>query len=309
MWQQNGQPTTKCQCTDQGPRTFKDSDEYGSVVVSSGQDVDGLNFFLWVKPSMREKIAHNEFVEIGRILQEADPDEANSQEDREAGVITADQPNQAMPYDPKTRIQLVQNLILFACFYLQKYPAKTFSFLDYLLFLISWSAHLTVAGLVQLDHEMRPHFLKNPDWSWRQDHRPCQLALINVSLKEEYTVKKLNQGAPSSANRFGGPQHFRQPQQSWSRSVQDPKPGYKGKGKSNGQNHKYFDRRTSSSGAPGSSTNYSSSPRNEICNNYNVYKCNYSKCKRVHTCYCGSEHHRAPECNQKHLWPSQSTRF
>ena len=150
---------------------------------------------------MREKIARNEFVERGKILHESESVKLNETEDVEVGV-SADPGSQATPWDPKTRIELMQNLLLFGCYYLQKYPEKTVRFLDYLLFLIHWSQRLNVPGLVQLDHEMHCHLAYNPDWHWAQDHSACQLSLIAVSLKDEYKLKKREPGADRPRNNF-----------------------------------------------------------------------------------------------------------
>ena len=151
----------------------------------------GLSEFQCVRPSMREKIGRSEFIECGKILHEAVNEKYNLTEDIEAG-ISANPASQAPPWDPKTRIELIQNLLLFGCFYLQKFLKKTVSFLDYLLFLIYWSQCLNVPGLVQLDREMHRHYANNPEWHWVQDYSVCQLALIAVSLKDEYQQKKEN---------------------------------------------------------------------------------------------------------------------
>ena len=103
---------------------------------------------------MREKIGHSEFVESGKILHEADYLGQNDAEDIKVGVST-DPDSQATLWDPKTRIELMEKLLLFGCYYLQKFPDKTISFLDYLLFLIHWSWCLNVPSLVQLNREMR----------------------------------------------------------------------------------------------------------------------------------------------------------
>ena len=138
----------------EGPATFKPSGEYDSVVVCSSQKLSGLSQFQCVRPSMREKIDCNEFVESGKILHEADYVGHNDAEDIEAGV-SMDPDSQATLGDPKTRIELMEKLLLFSCYYLQKFQDNTISFLDYPLFLIHWSRHLNVPSLVQLDREMR----------------------------------------------------------------------------------------------------------------------------------------------------------
>ena len=114
MW---GEPASKCTQVD-GPSSFKPSGEYGSVVVCSSQKLDGLTHFWWVRPSMCEKIGCNEFIESGKILHEADYTKHSNAEDIEAGV-SGDTESQATPWDPRTRIELVEKLLLFGCFYLQ----------------------------------------------------------------------------------------------------------------------------------------------------------------------------------------------
>ena len=138
----------------EGPATFKPSGEYDSIVVCSSQKLSSLSQFQRIRPSMREKIGHSEFVESGKILLEADYVGHNDAEDIKAGV-SADPDSQATPWGPKTRIKLMEKLLLFGCYYLQKFPDKTISFLNYLLFLIHWSRCLNVPGLMQLDREMR----------------------------------------------------------------------------------------------------------------------------------------------------------
>ena len=238
---------------------------------------------------MREKIARNEFVESGKILHESESVKLNETEDVEAGV-SADSGSQATPWDPKTRIELMQNLLLFGCYYLQKYPEKTISFLDYLLFLIHWSQRLNVPGLVQLDREMRRHFSYNPDWHWAQDHSACQLLLIAVSLKDEYKLKKWEPGADRSRNNFTpAPPASARPQV-------PPQSQYSGRGKSAG----FSNRNPRNCGGRGGGRHDTARAPvqkiNEICDNFNTKGCTYPGCRRRHVCYCGSDKHSARDC-------------
>ena len=185
----------------------------------------------------------------------------------------------------------MQNLLLFGCYYLQKYLEKTISFLDYLLFLIHWSQHLNMLGLVQLDRKMHCHFSYNPDWHWVQDHSACQLSLIAVSLKDEYKLKKREPGADHSRNNFT-------PAPPMTTRSQGPlQSQYLGRGKSSG----YSNKNPRGRGARGGGGHQDSAHApvqkiNEICNNFNTKGCTYPSCRRCHVCYCGSDKHSARDC-------------
>ena len=70
----------------------------------------------------------------------------------------------------KSKLELFKCLFYFTSYYLQQYPTKTVSFFEYLLYIMEQATLLSVAELVDLDHQMRMDFYVHPEWNWAQ-HR------------------------------------------------------------------------------------------------------------------------------------------
>ena len=140
--------------------------------------MEGLSYARDVKPNMREKII-NMFVSMGDILY----DTAASNNLRAAEQAEMYSPeylaqNVPPPTNIKSKLELFNRLFFFASYYLQKYPEKTVSFFDYLMYLMEQADVLDVPDLVMLDHRMRQDFACHPDWNWGQ-HRPESLRTID----------------------------------------------------------------------------------------------------------------------------------
>ena len=140
--------------------------------------MEGLSYAHDIKPNMREKII-NVFVSMGDILY----DTAASNNLRAAEQAEMYSPkylaqNVPPPTNIKSKLELFNRLFFFTSYYLQKYPEKTVSFFDYLMYLMEQAEVLDVADLVMLDHRMRQDFACHPDWNWGQ-HCPESLCTID----------------------------------------------------------------------------------------------------------------------------------
>ena len=59
------------------------------------------------------------------------------------------------PINIKSKMELFNKFFFFGSFYLQRYPEKTVSFFDYLMYLMEQAEVLNLLNLVMLDHRMR----------------------------------------------------------------------------------------------------------------------------------------------------------
>ena len=153
------------------PEPKREFDKHGQLikpVENTGFDMTGLSYLRDVKPNMREKIV-NHFVSMGDILY--DTVLTNNLKDREKVDMYSSEylaHNVPPPTNIKTTLELFNRLFYFASFYLQKFPGKTISFFDYLMFLVEHSLSMSLTDLVELDHKMRIDFWCNLEWNWSQ---------------------------------------------------------------------------------------------------------------------------------------------
>ena len=130
----------------------------------NGMNFEGLIHHYEVDTKFRGKIARDEFFELIKLYKIEDtrvdtPFVTNLQD---AGLLTVNVPKSAQP---KTKGDYFQLLYAFGQFYLQIYPGKTASFLEYLSYMTTYASEFTVQGLMCLDNELRRLYIQNPMWN------------------------------------------------------------------------------------------------------------------------------------------------
>ena len=149
---------------------------------------DGIQYCMDIKPSVRDSIGRDEFVSLGKLLHDTAEGVNLYVDMKSANYMTRNVP--PPPDDIRSLVELLQRLFLFGSYYLQLYPQKTVSFLDYMLFLIDYSDTLTVEGLSTVDHYMRQQFATHPEWSWSQYRDGAKCALDRVIHKDKFKRSK-----------------------------------------------------------------------------------------------------------------------
>ena len=158
----------------------------------SQNDMDGLRFLRDVKPNMHEKIL-SEFVSMGDILYDtAAVKNLSKEEDLDMRSQEYLSHNVPPPTNIKSKLELFKHLFYFASYYLQQYPTKVVSFLDYLLYLMEQATLLYVAELVDLDHKMRMDFYVHPEWNWAQHRNETRCTIDRVMTPVTVAALKSN---------------------------------------------------------------------------------------------------------------------
>ena len=178
---------------------------------------------------------------------------------------------------PKSRLNFFQLLYSFGQFYLQCFPQKTATFLEYLSFLTKYGSYYPVATLIKLDTSIHRFFVQRPHLNWDVTHPEVSHFIKDADIE----VTKLN--AASKQNSKLKPR-----QQSKSSRRSSPY------NSNNGQYHPYSHNNNYSGGNRGNSNaSTSNDPRDCRCHNYNWRQCiDDPRCFRDHVCY--TRHHSAP---------------
>ena len=246
----------------------------------SQNDMDGVRFLRDVKPNMREKIL-SEFVSMGDILYDtAAVKNLSKEEDLDMRSQEYLSHNVPPPTNIKSKLELFKRLFYFASYYLQQYPTKVVSFLDYLLYLMEQATLLSVAELVDLDHKMRMDFYVHPEWNWAQHRNETRCTIDRVMTPVTVAALKSNpKPFNTHFNKFGNgfTSHSKGP----SFSAPKSKSGgtFSGKVKKS-QKQKVTEDMV----------------KNEICVSWNSGRCAIpppKKCWRKHVCInpsCGGDH-------------------
>ena len=175
-----------------------------------GWDYEGIRHLRKVKISARNKIANYEYIRLTDLTEASTSDSLG----RKAEMNSKEYLNQNVPPPKKlkTKLEVFEQLILFACYFLQKYPEKTGSFLDYLLYLFDHCHRLTVEGIIELDHRVREEFCANPDWNWSQTRPETDITARGVLDDDRYRIKNHDnhnkhsggKGKASTSGRWSG---------------------------------------------------------------------------------------------------------
>ena len=152
--------------------------------------MEGLSYARDIKPNMREKII-NMFVSMGDILYDtAAANNLRAAEQAEMYSAEYLAQNVPPPTNIKSKLELFNRLFFFASYYLQKYPEKTVSFFDYLMYLMEQAEVLEVPDLVMLDHRMCQDFTCHPDWNWGKHHPESLRTIDRVTNKIKIAAAK-----------------------------------------------------------------------------------------------------------------------
>ena len=241
-------------------------------------DCEGITYCHVVKGAVRDAIAQNEFISLGKILHDTVQGVPISCEMNDGNYSTHNVP--PPPESIKTLVELICRLLLFATFYLQKYPHKMVSFLDYMLCLIDHADQLNIQGLVTLDHMWHQEFTINPHWNWSQ-HRDQ-----NIRTRSRVVKKDMYKGSCLPGRNFGNTQNF-----SGNNNKGKPQTQYQ---PNKGQKHKY----TLDHGSkPKCQFKTPEDRAKETCLMYNKNECKWGEnCQRKHICVNCHGKHCAFEC-------------
>ena len=113
------------------------------------------------------------------------PGSEHADEYRQSSAFDLQSSNTPAKLTIKTIPEFFKALYLFGIFYLQKYPEKTASFLEYALYMQCMMTTLSLLGLTRLDNQFRAQFVTHPDWSWACDKFIFQQILEEVKSKAE----------------------------------------------------------------------------------------------------------------------------
>ena len=156
----------------------------GSLVTCAeykGMTFDGLTYHNAVKNIMRQKIMLDEVFDLEKIYAVSE----HADEYRQSSAFNLQSSNMPAKLTIKTIPEFFEALYLFGIFYLQKYPEKTASFLEYVLYMQCMTTTLWLLGLTRLDNQFRAQFVMHPDWSWARDKFIFQQILEEIKSKAE----------------------------------------------------------------------------------------------------------------------------
>ena len=259
---------------DKAKHEFKMSGEKITPIACPKFNCQGIIYCRDIKAAVREAIGRNEFISLSKLLHDnAGGTNVQETDMRSDSYMTRNVP--AAPESIRSIVELICRLMLFGSYYLQVYPEKTVSFLDYILYLMDYSESLNINGLVALDHVMRQDFAANPDLNWSEHRNENHSALTRITIKERYKKSynpfgQKNKGYPSSS--AGS-----------SSSTNNKRKGGGGsdQSKSSNKKHKSMDEM-----------------KKEICKNFNAGKCKWGRnCYRQHVCSTCKQNHKSSDCS------------
>ena len=235
------------------------------------QDVRAL---LLVRPTVRERIFKDEFIPLSEILHDPSSS-ANLQkiEYKENGVTTTTTTTLPKSKGAKSKLEIIDKLLKFASYYLQKYPEKTITVLDYLQFLIKECGNLTVAGILHLDDGLHRLFTQDPSVPWSANSYDAWVHIHDTTSKSHFMLSEVHKNNSNnyqnqSQNTGSGNGSFKSQnsQNSWGNGNGCGRGGFQ-QNKQNFQNnqppHKPFDREAAAL---------------TICENWNYRSCKRPDC-------------------------------
>ena len=195
---------------DKQPSEFFDRD--GAMFKPApykGMRVQGLVWPAKILPKMCNEIASDVFFpleELAKVGLARRKSSAISFHVKTGGAqqifTCTNEPDQA---ELKTKSEIFKALYLFGMCYLQVYPEKTVSFLEYLYLLTKMNNKLNVDGMLQLDYDLRTLFLSHPHWIWSQKHPEAYLITTEISQEKEFQLQNLGgRGKGNNSKQQGG---------------------------------------------------------------------------------------------------------
>ena len=157
-----GQPRTK--------RSRPQSSEFDpdgvllNVPKYEGQNLHGLVLFKRVSDDIRRLIGRNEFFPLEKMY--TGEEITTSQ----IGHVTVTTTTKNVPKKITNKSELFYLLYNFGQYYLQLYPEKASSFLEYCAFLTKICDDFTAQSLVELDNQIRKEYVIHPQWNWDQSN-------------------------------------------------------------------------------------------------------------------------------------------
>ena len=193
---------------------------------------------------------------------------------------------------PKTRPEFYTLLYAFGQYYLQVFPGKTASFLEYLSFLTKYAAKYPISVLIKLDNSIHHFFVQRPLLNWdvtrpEIDHyvKDTDIELSKLKEAESKAKSKQSQNAQkqSKCTNFHHSGSFRPSSNAFNDSYHQP---FK----------KSYGRSSYNQGGGGQTRGYD--PKEKCCHNWNFKFCqNDLKCFRDHISYeCSDPGHKADDC-------------
>ena len=147
-------------------------------------DLNGLNQLSKVPHVIREKIARDQFFELAKMYT------GEFKKQKRAPTLESHLKEFLVKErEPSKKSEVFELLYRFGMFYLQVYPGKTASFLEYLHYLTTTGARFNVVGLMRLDSELRKLFLDHADWNWNLARFEVQNVLLEISSNPAYQLQ------------------------------------------------------------------------------------------------------------------------
>ena len=126
-----------------------------------GANMEGLVMHSSVPVKICNMIVKNEFVDLNRMFNGEETMSAN------IGGITITSSSVSNKSITK-KSEVFYLFYQFGQFYLQVFPEKAVSFLEYLGFLTKYTANFWVQGLIRLDAALHTQYTSHPEWNWDQ---------------------------------------------------------------------------------------------------------------------------------------------
>ena len=156
----DGQPRSK--------RSKSQSSEFDSdgalvkIPKYEGQNLHGLVLFKRVSADIQQLIGQNKFFPLEKMYT---GDEITTSQ---IGHVTVTTTTKNVPKKITNKSELFYLLYNFGQYYLQLYPEKASSFLEYCAFLTKICDDFTAQSLVELDNLIRKEYVTHPQWNWDQ---------------------------------------------------------------------------------------------------------------------------------------------
>ena len=158
----DGEPSSKRSRPDHDKCEFNSEGLKTIPADYTGMNINGLVLFNQVRPTIRKSIAKGEFFELNKMYTGTELTSTR------VGNMTFTQETKDVPKQITQKSEMFFLLYQFGQFYLQIYPEKTVSFLEYLSFLTKMCDKMTHSALLELDSALRKEYVSHPQWNWDQ---------------------------------------------------------------------------------------------------------------------------------------------
>ena len=158
----SGEPSSKRSKPDHEKCEFNPDGLKVIPATYNGMIIDDLVLFNQIRPGVIKSIAKGEFFNLNKMYT------GTELTSTKVGNVTFTTESKDVPKQITQKSEIFFLLYQFGQIYLQIYPEKAVSFLEYLSFLTKMCDKFHAQALLDLDSAIRKEYVKHPQWNWDQ---------------------------------------------------------------------------------------------------------------------------------------------